>query len=605
MNITRPLWYSDRNPMNIAEVGVVWHEKLKARLLVPILIVLFLSMVATLSWLYFMGRERLLERAGNETALVSEVIKAGIRNQMMGKSPGVIQETVRLIQQKAGLREVSIITKKGVVAYSSREGNVGKKMGRNSSTCMICHRGGGQPKKHTIVMKEESGERIFRSVNPIENQIQCRSCHGRDGNLLGVLIVDQHIGSVLPDIKGVQKSLIAFGLITVVVIGGLLFIIVETQVVRPVRMIMEGAKKIRAGNLDARMDLNVRGEMSELGGVFNSMVEGIGERIGEIEEKNFELVTLYSMLERITKTINMSELRKIVLDVIMEVCNGVEYGVIVIRLAEEKRVELYFRKVHDERTVDIAFDPDDAEASRAYVSPAFMRMWVAGGLTEGISTDGGSGLLLPLAVGERGLGFLYARKGKGGKFSEREQIFMNALVSHISVALANSRLYTIAITDELTGAFTIKHFQQALEDEVERYRRYGQKVSLLMIDLDDFKAVNDGYGHPAGDRTLRDFSGLAGDAIRDVDILCRYGGEEFAVILPDTDSKTAMVVAERIRQRTQERVFSFEGNDIRLTISVGVACCPADGVTVRDLVRASERALSKAKEEGKNRVVSW
>lgn len=605
MNITRPLWYSDRNPMNIAEVGVVWHEKLKARLLVPILIVLFLSMVATLSWLYFMGRERLLERAGKETALVSEVIKAGIRNQMMGRSPDVIQETVRFIQQIAGLREVSIVTKKGVVAYSSREGNVGKKMDEKSSTCMICHGGVGQAKKHTIVMKEESGERIFRSVNPIENQVQCRSCHGRDGNLLGVLIVDQRIGSVLPDIKGVQKSLIAFGLITVIVIGGLLFIIVETQVVRPVRMIIEGAKKIRAGNLDARIDLNVRGEMGELGGVFNSMVEGIGERIGEIEEKNFELTTLYSMLERITGTINLAELRKIILDVIVDVLNGVEFAVIVIRLSDEKRVELYFRKVHEERTVDITFDPDDAEAYRTYINPVFMKMWIAGGLTEGISTDGESGLLLPLVVRERGLGFLYARKGKGGKFTEREQIFMNALVSHISVALANSRLYTIAITDELTGAFTISHFRQVLEDEVARYRRYGQKVSLLMIDLDDFKAVNDGYGHPAGDRTLRDFSALAGDAIRDVDILCRYGGEEFAVILPETDSKTAMVVAERIRQRTQERIFSFEGNDIRVTISVGVACCPTDGVNVRDLVSASERALYKAKAEGKNRVVSW
>ncbi|NIO17158.1 MAG: diguanylate cyclase [Deltaproteobacteria bacterium] len=584
---------------------MAWHEKLKARLLVPIFIVLFVSMVATLSWLYFVGRERLLERAGKETALVSEVIKAGIRNQMMGKSPDVIQETVRLIQQEAGLREVSIVTKKGVVAYSSREDRVGKKMGQQSSTCMICHGSTGQAEKHTIVMKEESGERIFRSVSPIENQIQCRSCHGRDGNLLGVLIVDQHIGSILPDIKGVQKSLVAFGLITVVVIGGILFLIVETQVVRPLRMIMEGAKKIRAGNLDTRIDLNVRGEMSELGGVFNSMVEGIGERIGEIEEKNFELVTLYSMLERITRTINLSELRRIVLDIIMEMLHGVEYGVIVIRLADEERVELYSRRVHDERTVDIAFDPDDAEAYRTSISPAFMKMWLAGGLTEGISTDGESGLLLPLVVRERSLGFLYALKEKGGKFTERERAFMHALVSHISVSLANSRLYTIAITDELTGAFTIRYFQQALEDEVEKCQRYGQKVSLLMIDLDDFKSVNDGYGHPAGDRTLRDFCGLARDAIRDADVLCRYGGEEFAVILPETDSKTAMVIAERIRRRTQERAFAFEGNDIRVTVSVGVACCPGDGANVGDLVSASERALSRAKEEGKNRVVSW
>lgn len=582
-----------------------WHERLKARLLIPILVVLFISMITSLSWFYYLERDKLLNRTGKETALVSEVIKAGIRNQMLKKYSDMTQETISLIQRNAGLREISLIKKNGVVAYSSSENDVGKQIELNSGTCKICHRNGAQPKKLTVIMTGDDGNRVFRSVNPIDNEQECRTCHRVEGNLLGVLIVDQYIGRALLDIKSVQQSLFTIGVVTVIVLVGLIFIIVELLVQRPVNTLIEGTRKIKAGDLDTRIQLRVKGEMSELGGAFNSMVGSIKQQISEIEEKNFELSTLYSMVERITKTINLNELRRIVLDIIMEVFSRIDHGVIVFKLADDGKIELYSQKVLEERVVDIAFDPDDVEAYRNYVNPEFMKKWLSGGLKETISTDGESGVLLPLIVKERNLGFLYARKKDGEKFTERELKLIHALSSHISMALENARLYTIAITDELTGAFTLRYFQQILEDEMGRYQRYGQKVSLLMVDLDDFKAVNDGYGHPAGDNMLREFSLLANDSIRDVDVLCRYGGEEFAVILPETDSKAAMVVAERIRSRTEERVFKFEDREIKITVSVGVASCPGDGITVRDLVNASDKALYKAKELGKNRVVSW
>lgn len=582
-----------------------WHERLKARLLIPMTIVLFLSMIASMSWLYYMEKEKLLSRTGRETAMVSEVIKASIRNQMMKKYGDMTQETISLIQRKAGLREVSLIKKDGFVAYSSSEDRVGEKVLMNDETCRICHEKGSRPGNRTVVLQAGDGNRLFRSVNPIENDRECQQCHADGEKILGVLIVDQYIGRALLDIRHVQQSLFTIGFVTVLVLSGLIFVIVELFIQRPINVLIEGTRLLKEGYLDTEIQLNVKGEMHELASSFNSMVGSVREHISEIESKNFELSTLYSMVERLTKTINLTELRKIVLEIIMEVFSKIDYGVIVFKLDEGGSIELFARKGEEDRAVDIVFSPDDVEAYRSYVSPDFMRKWLSGALVETETTDAGSGILIPLAVKGRSLGYLYARNKHSESFTERERKLIHALSSHISLALENARLYTIAITDELTGSFTLKYFQQVMEDEVRRYRRYGQKVSLLMLDLDDFKAVNDGYGHLSGDRLLREFAELADNASRDIDVLCRYGGEEFVVILPETDGRAAMVVAERIRSRTEKRIFAIEGNEIRITVSIGMASCPGHGTTVRDLVDASERALYKAKKEGKNRVVSW
>jgi diguanylate cyclase (GGDEF)-like protein len=158
-----------------------------------------------------------------------------------------------------------------------------------------------------------------------------------------------------------------------------------------------------------------------------------------------------------------------------------------------------------------------------------------------------------------------------------------------------------AITDELTGLVNRRRFNEALDDEIERSRRLGTTLSVLLADLDDFKRINDRFGHPAGDDALRDFAKLLRVHLREIDVAARLGGEEFAVLLPETDLEGALTVAERLRRHVDARA-GARGSDVRLTTSIGVAQYRSG--TREDLLRRADEGLYQAKQQGKNCVVA-
>lgn len=162
----------------------------------------------------------------------------------------------------------------------------------------------------------------------------------------------------------------------------------------------------------------------------------------------------------------------------------------------------------------------------------------------------------------------------------------------------------LSITDGLTRLYNHRYFHQLLEQEIVRAKRYPQFISLLMIDIDDFKRYNDVHGHLAGDEVLRKVGGILKAQVREADFVARYGGEEFAMLLPETNRKESIVPAQRLREMIEKT--SFEGEDIlplgRLTVSVGVATYPDDAQTKTDLIRTADEALYEAKRLGKNRV---
>jgi len=161
-----------------------------------------------------------------------------------------------------------------------------------------------------------------------------------------------------------------------------------------------------------------------------------------------------------------------------------------------------------------------------------------------------------------------------------------------------------AITDGLTGLFNRAYFESRLQRETRRARRYTQHLSLLLLDLDNFKEVNDTQGHPAGDAVLREMGRLINSCVRDIDIAARYGGEEFTVILPETRRRGAFVVAERIRAEV-EKIFRRKkvfGKAIRLTVSGGLSCYPEDAEDPSSLLSKADKALYRAKSSGKNLI---
>ena len=217
-------------------------------------------------------------------------------------------------------------------------------------------------------------------------------------------------------------------------------------------------------------------------------------------------------------------------------------------------------------------------------------------------------LAVPLIVQDRALGCMNLYMLERHEFAPEEIQLLSTFASQAAVSIENARLFEetrqLAITDPLTGLANHRQFYDQLEREFRRAQRYQRPLTLLMLDLDRFKAFNDRYGHLAGDHALRETADVLRQNARSVDILARYGGEEFAVILPETDLSRAAAHAERIRSAVASHVFrSHEtGLEHQVTISIGVAALAPTSDKVEDLVHDADQALYRAKAAGRNQI---
>lgn len=221
----------------------------------------------------------------------------------------------------------------------------------------------------------------------------------------------------------------------------------------------------------------------------------------------------------------------------------------------------------------------------------------------------GSMLILPLLYERELLGLLLFLSEKVKSLSSYQIDLLKILGNQASTALANARLYErierMAITDGLTGLFNHRYFQERLSSEFSRLGRLSMDLSILLIDIDYFKKINDTYGHPVGDEVLKAVAATIRKTIRDIDIPARYGGEEFALLLPGTDSDGAVKMAERLRYSILKQRFPFEKGEITVTVSIGISTAPADAKTKEELIKKADDALYQAKGKGRNRCIHW
>jgi diguanylate cyclase (GGDEF)-like protein len=191
-------------------------------------------------------------------------------------------------------------------------------------------------------------------------------------------------------------------------------------------------------------------------------------------------------------------------------------------------------------------------------------------------------------------------------FRDHDQRLLESLALQIAAALQNANLYELAMVDGLTGLFVRRYFDARIQEEIERSKRYTTPFSVVMLDVDDFKSLNDTYGHVVGDRVLRAIATVVKAQMRGVDTAARYGGEEIAVVLPRTEMVGAYNQAERIRAAIAELRVTTDDEPpkaVGVTASLGIAAYPeSKAKDATDLVRRADRALYRAKKTGKNRV---
>lgn len=215
---------------------------------------------------------------------------------------------------------------------------------------------------------------------------------------------------------------------------------------------------------------------------------------------------------------------------------------------------------------------------------------------------------LPLVASDNKVVGLAAMEHPSGfSLGNCRQLECLVLATFTAIALENNRLFQLAVMDELTGLYLRRFFEIRMQEELARISRDGGELSVLYLDIDDFKKINDTFGHDQGDRVLIDLAKIMNrNAKRGVDVVCRYGGEEFTILLPGTCEENATVVAERMRKDCASHIFLKDSHPVHITISIGVAqACKGDLPTMDKLLKKADKMLYKAKRGGKNRVCSW
>jgi diguanylate cyclase (GGDEF)-like protein len=209
--------------------------------------------------------------------------------------------------------------------------------------------------------------------------------------------------------------------------------------------------------------------------------------------------------------------------------------------------------------------------------------------------------LFPLQQEKENLGYL-AISGINRDEYSRYSILTNLLALDIRRANLYQRVQELAITDGLTGVYVRRHVLERFSEEWQRSMRRGLKLSFLMADIDHFKSYNDRYGHLVGDVVLREIARIIKSNTREIDLIGRYGGEEFSIVLPDTDKTGAFQVAERIRSSIEGSKIKAYDEMLNVTISLGIAVFPEDGGDTQELIEKADKALYEAKQKGRNRV---
>lgn len=380
-------------------------------------------------------------------------------------------------------------------------------------------------------------------------------------------------------------------------------IVVSLTFTRHIKALAGEAERLSRGDLDTPVAARSGDEVGELAETFEGMRRSLKQKVSELN-------TLYTVGQMISSVLNLSDLLKLILSKNIEIMKA-DRGSLMLFDEETGHLRIEVSEGLKDEFTEVQSDINTGVAGRVFRTGRDLLIRDALNSAELKEMKGdreiypGTLLSVPLKVQERILGVLNVSKSEPDAFGESDRALFNALSVQGAIAIDNAVLYKMAITDGLTKLYLHRYFQQRLDQEITRSKRYGYHFSLIMLDIDHFKKFNDNYGHQNGDRALKAVSRLLMQSVREVDIPARYGGEEFAVICPEKHVGDALIPAERIRQTIESFEFFIREERVPITISLGISGWPDDATEKTWLIEKADKALYHSKEKGRNCVTMY
>ncbi|MHB8231821.1 MAG: sensor domain-containing diguanylate cyclase [bacterium] len=485
-----------------------------------------------------------------------------------------------------------------------------------------------------------NGNYVFAAFHPIKN------IDGRVIGSIAVFISNRRYMALFVKTAEYAVLIILFGLL----ISFIISYFASKDTLNPIFAITTAIKDFTSGDLDTKLIIKTNDEFEDIGKGFTEMamtVKDREERMGKYNAFSDFLVGSLDFDRIVSSTLNIME-------ELLSLSSGIIYiydksGELIPASSSAENTKKYGVSTGED-TIDVKAAGTGADGEGFLIPWRFYgirkfaanKLSASGGmaghalkerktvwfndvpknaviLKDRLLKDEGAGMAidygfcevfpkdivwLPLYIGEASIGVLMVSSVHG--FKKEDIVFLEHAAKELSVALDNAKIHKkineLSITDELTGLYNRRKMDEVLEFEFNKAARYGNHLSVMILDVDRFKSVNDFYGHKAGDIILSKIGQLLRENTRSIDTATRYGGEEFVIVLPQTDFNSALSVAKKIKNLVKD--YKFTQIDRNITVSIGIASMPDDNInSVDDILKIADDFLYEAKNSGRNRII--